>query len=327
MSLFHHTLPHAVSSLPRHDWTRAEVRALFALPFPELIFRAAGVHRENFDPTEVQISTLLSIKTGGCPEDCAYCPQSAKYDTGVEAEKLMSLDAVLAEARAAKASGASRFCMGAAWRSPKDRDLDNVCAMVEGVKALGLETCATLGMLTPDQAQRLKHSGLDYYNHNLDTSPEFYGTIITTRSYEDRLDTLDHVRAAGIHVCCGGIVGMGEGLEDRVGMIATLASLPVHPESVPINMLVQVAGTPLADVQKLDPLDFVRTIAVARITMPASMVRLSAGREDMSEETQALCFLAGANSIFYGPKLLTTPNPERDRDMRLLDRLGLRPME
>ncbi|HEY4982517.1 MAG TPA: biotin synthase BioB [Pseudolabrys sp.] len=327
MSLFHHTLPHAVSSLPRHDWTRAEVRALFALPFPELIFRAAGVHRENFDPTEVQISTLLSIKTGGCPEDCAYCPQSAKYDTGVEAEKLMSLDAVLAEARAAKASGASRFCMGAAWRSPKDRDLDNVCAMVEGVKALGLETCATLGMLTPDQAQRLKHSGLDYYNHNLDTSPQFYGTIITTRSYEDRLDTLDHVRAAGIHVCCGGIVGMGEGLEDRVGMIATLASLPVHPESVPINMLVQVAGTPLADVQKLDPLDFVRTIAVARITMPASMVRLSAGREDMSEETQALCFLAGANSIFYGPKLLTTPNPERDRDMRLLDRLGLRPME
>jgi hypothetical protein len=211
MSLFHHTLPHAVSSLPRHDWTRAEVRALFALPFPELIFRAAGVHRENFDPTEVQISTLLSIKTGGCPEDCAYCPQSAKYDTGVEAEKLMSLDAVLAEARAAKASGASRFCMGAAWRSPKDRDLDNVCAMVEGVKALGLETCATLGMLTPDQAQRLKHSGLDYYNHNLDTSPQFYGTIITTRSYEDRLDTLDHVRAAGIHVCCGGIVGMGEG--------------------------------------------------------------------------------------------------------------------
>src|SRR5450830_863146 len=327
MSLFHHTLPHAVSSLPRHDWTRAEVSALFALPFPELIFRAAGVHRENFDPTEVQISTLLSIKTGGCPEDCAYCPQSAKYDTGVEAEKLMSLDAVLAEARAAKASGASRFCMGAAWRSPKDRDLDNVCAMVEGVKALGLETCATLGMLTPEQAARLKSSGLDYYNHNLDTSPEYYGAIITTRTYGDRLDTLEHVRAAGIHVCCGGIVGMGEGLEDRVGMLATLASLPVHPESVPINMLVQVAGTPLADVQKLDPLDFVRTIAVARITMPASMVRLSAGREDMSEETQALCFLAGANSIFYGPKLLTTPNPGRDRDMRLLDKLGLRAME
>ena len=325
MSLSHHTLPHAVASLPRHDWSREEVRALFALPFPELMFRAAGVHRENFDPTEVQISTLLSIKTGGCPEDCGYCPQSAKYDTGVKAEKLMSLDAVLAEAVAAKASGASRFCMGAAWRSPKDRDLDNVCAMVEGVKALGLETCVTLGMLEAEQARRLKDSGLDYYNHNLDTSPEFYGTIITTRTYQDRLDTLEHVRDAGIHVCCGGIVGMGEGLEDRVGMIATLASLPVHPESVPINMLVQVAGTPLADVQKLDPLDFVRTIAVARITMPASVVRLSAGREDMSEETQALCFLAGANSIFYGPKLLTTPNPERDRDMRLLDRLGLRP--
>jgi biotin synthase len=327
MSLSQHTLPHAVSSLPGHDWTRAEVRALFALPFPELMFRAAGVHRENFDPTEVQISTLLSIKTGGCPEDCGYCPQSAQYDTGVKAEKLMGLDAVLSEAAAAKASGASRFCMGAAWRSPKDRDLDNVCAMVEGVKALGLETCVTLGMLEAEQARRLKDSGLDYYNHNLDTSPEFYGTIITTRTYQDRLDTLEHVRDAGIHVCCGGIVGMGEGLEDRVGMIATLANLPVHPESVPINMLVQVEGTPLADVQKLDPLDFVRTIAVARITMPASMVRLSAGREDMSEETQALCFLAGANSIFYGPKLLTTPNPERDRDMALLDKLGLRPME
>jgi biotin synthase len=327
MSLAHDIVPRAGANLPRHDWTRAEVRALFALPFPELMFRAAGVHRENFDPTEVQISTLLSIKTGGCPEDCAYCPQSAQYDTGVKAEKLMGLDAVLSEAAAAKASGASRFCMGAAWRSPKDRDLDNVCAMVEGVKGLGLETCATLGMLTSDQAQQLKQSGLDYYNHNLDTSPEFYGTIITTRTYEDRLDTLKHVRAAGIHVCCGGIVGMGEGLEDRVGMIATLASLAVHPESVPINMLVQVEGTPLADVQKLDPLDFVRTIAVARITMPASMVRLSAGREDMSEETQALCFLAGANSIFYGPKLLTTPNPERDRDMALLDKLGLRPME
>jgi biotin synthase len=327
MSLAHDIVPRAGANLPRHDWTRAEVRALFALAFPELMFRAAGVHRENFDPTEVQISTLLSIKTGGCPEDCGYCPQSAQYDTGVKAEKLMSLDVVLSEAAAAKASGASRFCMGAAWRSPKDRDLDNVCAMVEGVKALGLETCVTLGMLEAEQARRLKDSGLDYYNHNLDTSPEFYGTIITTRTYQDRLDTLDHVRDAGIHVCCGGIVGMGEGLEDRVGMIATLANLPVHPESVPINMLVQVEGTPLADVAKLDPLDFVRTIAVARITMPASMVRLSAGREDMSEETQALCFLAGANSIFYGPKLLTTPNPERDRDMRLLDKLGLRSME
>jgi biotin synthase len=280
----------------------------------------------------VQISTLLSIKTGGCPEDCAYCPQSARYDTGVRADKLMPLDTVLAEARAAQAAGASRFCMGAAWREPKDRDLDNVCAMVEGVKALGLETCATLGMLTGLQARRLKESGLDYYNHNLDTSPEFYDRIITTRTYQDRLETLDHVRRAGIHVCCGGIVGMGESSEDRIGMVATLASLPVHPESVPINMLVKVAGTPLADedsaaVGALDPIEFVRTIAVARITMPRSMVRLSAGREDMSEETQALCFLAGANSIFYGPKLLTTPNPGRDRDRELLARLGLTPME
>ncbi len=318
--------PSASLSAPRHDWTRNEIGALFALPFPELVFRAAQVHRENFDPAEVQISTLLSIKTGGCPEDCAYCPQAAKFDTDVKAEKLMGLDAVLNEARAAKAAGAQRFCMGAAWRSPKDRDLDQVCAMVDGVKALGLETCVTLGMLTGAQAQRLKDCGLDYYNHNLDTSPEYYGAIITTRTYNDRLDTLAAVRAAGINVCCGGIVGMGEGLEDRVGMIAALASLPVHPESVPINMLVRVEGTPLADQPALDPLDFVRTIAVARITMPASVVRLSAGREDMSEECQALCFLAGANSIFYGPKLLTTPNPGRDRDMALLDKLGLRPM-
>jgi len=303
------------------------VRALFGLPFPDLMFRAAEAHRQHFDPTEVQISTLLSVKTGGCPEDCAYCPQAAQYDTGVTAGKLMSLDAVLAEARAAKAAGAQRFCMGAAWRSPKDRDLDSVCTMVEGVKALGMETCVTLGMLTGAQARRLKASGLDYYNHNLDTSPEYYGAIITTRTYQDRLDTLEHVREAGIHVCCGGIVGMGEALEDRVGMIATLARLPVHPESVPINMLVRVEGTPLASEAPLDPLDFVRTIAVARITMPTSVVRLSAGREDMSEECQALCFLAGANSIFYGPKLLTTPNPGRDRDMALLDKLGLRPME
>jgi biotin synthase len=302
------------------------VRALFALPFPELMFRAQAIHRLHFDPTEVQISTLLSIKTGGCPEDCAYCPQSIHYDTGVTAEKLMSVDAVVAEARAAKAAGASRFCMGAAWREPKDRDLDKVCAMVTGVKALGLESCATLGMLTGEQARRLKAAGLDYYNHNLDTSPEYYGAIITTRTYQDRLDTLAHVRDAGIHVCCGGIVGMGESAEDRVGMIATLASLPAHPESVPINMLVEVEGTPLAHGARLDPLDFVRTIAVARITMPKSVVRLSAGREDMSDETQALCFLAGANSIFYGPKLLTTPNPGRDHDMRLMDRLGLTPM-
>ena len=274
----------------------------------------------------MQISTLLSIKTGGCPEDCGYCSQSAKFDTGLDASKLMEVEAVLAEAAAAKAGGASRFCMGAAWRSPKDRDLEKVCAMVEGVKALGMETCVTLGMLTGDQAARLKQSGLDYYNHNLDTSPEYYREIITTRTYQDRLDTLEHVRDAGIHVCCGGIVGMGEALEDRVGMIVSLATLPVHPESVPINMLMQVEGTPLGHPQKLDPLDFVRTIAVARITMPASMVRLSAGREDMSEETQALCFLAGANSIFYGPKLLTTPNPGRDADMSLLDKLGLRAM-
>jgi biotin synthase len=327
MSLSHQIPPLVASGLPRNDWTREEVRALFALPFPELIFRAAQVHRDNFDPSEVQISTLLSIKTGGCPEDCAYCPQSAKFETGVKAEKLMDLEAVLAEAGAAKAGGASRFCMGAAWRSPKDRDLEKVCDMVEGVKALGLETCVTLGMLTGEQARRLKTCGLDYYNHNLDTSPEFYGEIITTRTYQDRLDTLEHVRAAGINVCCGGIVGMGEKLDDRVGMIATLASLPIHPESVPINMLVRVEGTSLADTVTIDTLDFVRTIAVARITMPASMVRLSAGREDMSEETQALCFLAGANSIFYGPKLLTTPNPGRDRDMALLDKLGLRAMD
>jgi biotin synthase len=313
--------------LVRNDWTRAEVRALFDLPFPELIFQAQRVHRLHFDPREVQISTLLSIKTGGCPEDCAYCPQSAHYEAGVKADKLMDAEAVIAEARAARTAGASRFCMGAAWRNPKDRDLERVCAMVEGVKALGLETCATLGMLTAAQAERLKESGLDYYNHNLDTSPEFYGEIITTRTYRDRLDTLDHVRSAGINVCCGGIVGLGESREDRIGMIVALATLPVHPESVPINMLVQVEGTPLATGEAFDAIEFVRTIAVARITMPASVVRLSAGREDMSEETQALCFVAGANSIFYGPKLLTTPNPGRDRDRVLMDKLGIVPME
>jgi biotin synthase len=319
-------LAHCLDGAVRHDWMRPEISALFDLPFPDLIFHAQRIHRLNFDPREVQISTLLSIKTGGCPEDCAYCPQSAHYEAGVKADKLMDVGAVLDEARAAKAAGASRFCMGAAWRSPKDRDLDQVCAMVEGVRALGLETCATLGMLTAPQAARLRDAGLDYYNHNLDTSPEFYGEIISTRIYQDRLDTLDHVRAAGIHVCCGGIVGMGEGRHDRIGMIATLASLPAHPESVPINLLVKVEGTPLAGEAALDPFEFVRTIAVARIAMPASVVRLSAGREDMSEETQALCFLAGANSIFYGPKLLTTPNPERGRDMELLDKLGLVPM-
>ena len=311
----------------RHDWTRAQVRALYELPFPDLMFEAARIHRLHFDPREVQLSTLLSIKTGGCPEDCAYCPQSASYETGLKAQKLMRLDNVLAEAEAAKRGGASRFCMGAAWRSPKDRDLEQVCAMVEGVRALGLETCATLGMLTPAQACRLKGAGLDYYNHNIDTSREYYSRIITTRVYQDRLDTLAAVREAGIHVCCGGIVGMGEALEDRVGMIETLASLPQHPESVPINLLMRVEGTPAARADRIDPLDFVRTVAVARITMPESVVRLSAGREDMSEETQALCFLAGANSIFCGPKLLTTPNPDRDRDQRLMDKLGLVPLE
>ena len=310
----------------RHDWTRAQVGELFALPFPDLIFRAQNVHRLHFDPCQVQISTLLSIKTGGCPEDCAYCPQSARYHTGVEAQKLMQVDTVLREAQAAKSAGASRFCMGAAWREPKDRDLDKVCEMVAAVKALGLETCATLGMLTRAQADRLKAAGLDYYNHNLDTSPQYYGAIITTRTYQDRLDTLAHVRDAGIHVCCGGIIGMGEDIGDRAGLIMTLANLPVHPESVPINMLVRVEGTPLGQADAIDPIEFVRTIAVARVALPKSVVRLSAGREDMSEAVQALCFLAGANSIFYGPKLLTTPNPERDRDRRLLKKLGLRPM-
>jgi len=315
-----------LSGVIRQDWTDAQVRALFDLSFPDLLFHAQRIHRLHFDPHEVQISTLLSIKTGGCPEDCAYCPQSVHFDTGVRAEKLMSLEAVLAEARVAKANGAGRFCMGAAWRNPKDRDLDQVCAMVEGVRNLGLQTCATLGMLTEMQAERLKHAGLDYYNHNLDTSPGYYGKIITTRTYQDRIETLKRVRAAGIRVCCGGIVGMGETREDRVGMIATLASLPAHPESVPINMLVRVEGTPLATGTALDPLEFVRTIAVARIAMPGSVVRLSAGREDLSEETQALCFLAGANSIFYGPKLLTTPNPDRKRDRLLMAKLGLVPM-
>lgn len=310
----------------RHDWTREEIDALFALPFSDLLYRAQTLHRKYFDAREVQISTLLSIKTGGCPEDCAYCPQSAHFETGVKAEKLMELDSVLDEAQAAKAGGASRFCMGAAWRSPKDRDLQKVCKMVEGVKALGLETCVTLGMLSAPQAQRLKDAGLDYYNHNLDTSPEYYDDIITTRTYQDRLDTLSHVREAGISVCCGGIVGMGESETDRAGMIRMLANLPEHPESVPINMLVRVEGTPLGEAPPLSALDFVRVIAVTRIAMPASIVRLSAGREDMEEETQALCLLAGANSIFYGPRLLTTPNPERDKDRDFMDRLGLVPM-
>jgi biotin synthase len=317
------------SALPadiRHDWSVAEVGALFALPFNDLIFRAQTIHRAHFPANQVQLSTLLSIKTGGCPEDCAYCPQAARYDTGVEAQKLMAVEAVVAEAQRAKEAGASRYCMGAAWREPKDRDLDAICDMVQGVKALGLETCMTLGMLTGTQAQRLKDAGLDYYNHNIDTSPEYYGEIITTRTYQERLDTLAHVRDAGMKVCCGGIVGMGESAKDRAGMLVTLANLPEHPESVPINMLVQVHGTPLDGTGKLDPLDFVRTIAVARIMMPRSMVRLSAGREEMSDELQALCFLAGANSIFCGPKLLTTPNPGRDHDSHLFERLGIEPM-
>ena len=311
----------------RHDWTLAEAESLFAAPFNDLLFEAQTVHRRHFDANRVQLSTLLSIKTGGCPEDCAYCPQSASYETGVKAEKLMAVEEVLAAATAAKEAGATRYCMGAAWRSPKDRDLDKVCAMVAGVKALGMETCATLGMLTPDQAGRLKEAGLDYYNHNVDTSPDYYGEIITTRTYQDRLDTLAHVRDAGMNVCCGGIVGMGEGASDRAGMLVTLANLPKHPESVPINMLIRVEGTPLDEVGALDPLDFVRTIAVARIMMPKSFVRLSAGRETMSDELQALCFFAGANSIFAGEKLLTCANPERSHDLKLFDRLGIRPLE
>jgi biotin synthase len=318
--------PRTLHDAPRSDWTREEIAALFALPFPELMFRAQTIHRARFDPTQVQTSTLLSVKTGGCPEDCGYCSQSSKYETGVKAEKLMAVDAVLAEARAAKDAGASRFCMGAAWRNPKDKDLETVCAMVEGVKAMGMETCVTLGMLTGPQAARLKQAGLDYYNHNLDTSLEYYRHIISTRTYQDRLDTLEHVRGAGIHVCCGGIVGMGETAEDRVGLIHALATLPVHPESVPINALVQIEGTPQGLAQPLDGIDFVRMIAVARITMPHSMVRLSAGREEMNEETQALCFLAGANSIFYGPRLLTTPNPRTEADQAFLARLGMTPM-
>ena len=302
-----------------------DVLGLYALPFPELVYRAASVHRAHFDPAAVQLSTLLSVKTGGCPEDCAYCPQSRRYATGVEDEEVLALEEVVAAARAAKQNGASRFCMGAAWRGPKDRDLEQILPMVEGVKALGLETCVTLGMLKPGQAERLRDAGLDYYNHNLDTSPQFYGEIISTRTYRDRLETLERVRGAGIRVCCGGIVGMGESREDRAGLIAQLASLEPQPESVPINALVAVAGTPLEKRQGLDPLEFVRTIAAARIAMPKAWVRLSAGRESMPEAVQALCFLAGANSVFYGEKLLTTANPAAVRDRTLFARLGLKP--
>ena len=315
---------------PRHDWTLAEVEALFARPFMELVFAAAEVHRRWFDPSQVQLSRLLSVKTGGCAENCGYCSQSAHFKTGLKASKLMETESVLAEARAAKAGGADRFCMGAAWRELKDRDLPRLQSMISEVKALGLETCATLGMLTPDQATALKDAGLDFYNHNLDTGPEYYGEVVTTRTYQDRLDTLQAVRDAGMKTCCGGIVGMGEARRDRAGLLHALATLPVHPDSLPVNALVPVAGTPLGDrVQAegtIDPIEFVRTVAVARLVCPKSMARLSAGREAMSREMQALCFLAGANSIFVGGKLLTTPNPKEGEDAALFAALDLQPM-
>ena len=311
----------------RHDWKRSEIEALFALPFNDLLFKAATVHRQYFDANAVQVSTLLSIKTGACPEDCKYCSQSGHYNTELEKEKLLEVERVIQEAMAAKEKGASRFCMGAAWRSPRDKDMPYVLDMVRQVKALGMETCMTLGMLDKTQADSLAEAGLDYYNHNLDTSPEYYGKVITTRSYNDRLSTLSHVRDAGMKVCCGGIVGMGEQRADRVGLLQQLANLPHHPESVPINMLVKIEGTPLADVDDLDPFEFIRTVAVARIVMPQSYVRLSAGRQEMNDEAQALCFMAGANSIFYGERLLTTDNPEADHDRQLFRRLGIHPLD
>lgn len=310
----------------RHDWTRDEVQALHDLPFNDLMFEAQLVHRRWFNANQVQKSTLLSIKTGGCPEDCGYCAQSSKFETGLKATKLMEVERVLAEARKAKEAGASRYCMGAAWRSPKDRDMDAVCAMVEGVKAMGMETCMTLGMLSDEQTMRLKHAGLDYYNHNIDTSEDYYKEIVTTRTFSDRLETLERVRNAGINVCSGGIVGMGEEKLDRLGMLMALANLPEHPQSVPINQLMQIEGTDLGRSEKIDPVEFVRLIAVARITMPKSVVRLAAGREHMTDEAQALCFLAGANSIFIGEKLLTTKNPGQDKDERLFASLGIEPM-
>ena len=312
------------SDAVRNDWTLDEIRALFTRPFNDLLFAAQQVHRAHFDANQVQVSTLLSIKTGACSEDCAYCSQSAKYDTGLERERLLPLDEVVAAAQAAKDKGSTRFCMGAAWRNPTDKNLDRVIEMIGAVRELGMETCVTLGMLNQGQAKRLRDAGLDYYNHNLDTSPEFYGNVITTRTFQDRLDTLQHVRAAGINVCSGGILGMGESGSDRARMLQELANLPQHPESVPINMLVQIEGTPLYGNDKIDALEFVRTIAVARILMPKSYVRLSAGRTDMSDEMQALCFLAGANSIFYGERLLTTDNPGADHDHALFERLGIR---
>ncbi|GAA3608246.1 MAG: biotin synthase BioB [Gibbsiella quercinecans] len=311
----------------RIHWTVGRAQALFEKPLLELLFEAQTVHRQHFDPRQVQVSTLLSIKTGACPEDCKYCPQSSRYKTGLEAERLMQVEQVLVSARKAKAAGSTRFCMGAAWKNPHERDMPYLQQMVQGVKAMGLETCMTLGTLNNDQAERLAEAGLDYYNHNLDTSPEFYGNIITTRSYQERLDTLEKVREAGIKVCSGGIVGLGETVRDRAGLLVQLANLPKPPESVPINMLVKVKGTPLADNEDVDPFDFIRTIAVARIMMPSSYVRLSAGREQMNEQTQAMCFMAGANSIFYGCKLLTTPNPEEDKDLQLFRKLGLNPQQ
>lgn len=312
-----------VSNTFRHDWRIEEINALFALPFNDLVFKAQSIHRQHFDPNHVQVSTLLSIKTGACPEDCKYCPQSARYDTGLEKERLLEIEKVIERAKEAKAAGSTRFCMGAAWRNPKQRDMPYVTDMVREVKKLGLETCMTLGMLDQPQAQALKEAGLDYYNHNLDTSPEYYGDIITTRTYQDRLTTLENVRSAGMNVCSGGIVGMGESADDRSGLLQQLANLPQHPESVPINMLVKVKGTPLDNVDDLEPFEFIRTIAVARIIMPKSYVRLSAGREDMNEQMQSLCFLAGANSIFYGCKLLTTSNPETHEDVQLFRKLGI----
>ena len=309
----------------RHDWSKAETLELIQQPFNDLIFNAQQTHRLNFDPNKVQLSTLMNIKTGGCPEDCAYCPQSAHYKTGVGAEKIASVEEVVSQAKAAKNKGATRFCMGAAWRQPKKSDLEKVVPMVKAVKEMQLETCLTLGMLTLEQARTLKASGLDYYNHNIDTSPEYYSKIISTRDYRERLTTLEHVRNAGINVCCGGIIGMGEAQKDRAGLLLTLANMPNHPESVPINMLVKVEGTPLDDVETADPIEFIRTIAAARIMMPKSYIRLSAGRNSMSDETQALCYLAGANSIFYGEKLLTTDNPQLIEDRLLLKRLGIQP--
>jgi len=309
--------------LIRHDWTVDEIAALYDMPFNDLLFEAQTVHRKNFNPNEVQVSTLLSIKTGKCPEDCGYCPQSVRYDTELENEPLMPLDEVIASAKLAKENGSSRFCMGAAWRSPKDKDLEPVIKMVKEVKSLGMETCLTLGMLTESQANQLKDAGLDYYNHNLDTSPEFYGEVITTRTYQDRLDTLQHVRDAGMNTCCGGILGMGESRRDRIGLFQELANQDHHPESVPINLLVRVSGTPLEHGDDLDALEFIRSVAVARIMMPKSFVRLSAGRENMSDEMQAMCFFAGANSIFYGEKLLTTPNPDTNHDSQLFNSLGI----